>query len=95
MHNVSYGPGVMRQEESCMAESTPPGKWTDLLSYLMPNRKYVNTLQDDDKNRKEPKIIAWVAILGQKHLYLSIQFFKNWGFLSVTWKKDITILMKK
>lgn len=66
---------VMRQEESCMPEFTPTGKWTDLQSDLTCNRRYVNVLQDDNKNRKKLQTIAWVAILRQKLLYLSIQFF--------------------
>lgn len=86
---------VMTQEESCMPEFTPTGKWTDLQSYLTCNRRYVNVLQDDNKNRKTLQTIPWVAILRQKHLYLSIQFFFK-SRLSVHYlKKDITTLMKK
>lgn len=62
---------------SLVCLNPPPGKWTDLQSHLMPNRKYVNALQDDNKNRKKPQIIAWVAVLRQKHLYSRIQFLKS------------------
>lgn len=95
-HHVSHGPGVDEAGGAFCARVHTSGKWTDLQSFLMPERKYVNALQDDNKNRKKPQIMAWVAILRQKHLYLRIQFLKNnQGFLPITWKKDITVLMKK
>lgn len=93
--HISHSPGVMKQEESCMPEFTPTGKQTDLQNCVTHNGEYVNALQDDNKNRKKPQTIAWIAILRQNHLYLSLQFFKNLRFLSITWKKIITTLMKK
>lgn len=61
----------------------------------MHNGKYVNALQDDNKNMKKPQTIAQVAILRQKHLYLSIYFFKKLRLFAYYLKKDITTLMKK
>lgn len=94
-HNVSHSTGVMRQEESCMPGFSPTGKWTDLQSNLMHNGKYVNALQDDNKNMKKPQTIEQVAILRQKHLYLSIYFLKKLRLFAYYLKKDITTLMKK
>lgn len=61
----------------------------------MHNGKYVNALQDDNKNMKKPQTIEQVAILRQKHLYLSIYFLKKLRLFAYYLKKDITTLMKK